>query len=105
MSTVVELDNKLEDMEEALEKESSATAPTAPTPGSTVNESLSSEDPAMDASFMSESIYQKLSPKNKKHRTISTAAPGPLLGKFRSNHSLQRNDPCLSYTNISNRVR
>ncbi len=67
--TVNEIENKLEDMEE----ESAQTAQNeAPTPASDGNEEpASSEDQAMDASFMSESIYQKIpSPRSLKHRSI-----------------------------------
>lgn len=67
--TVNEIENKLEDMGE----ESEETAQNeAPTPGPEGNEEpSSSEDQAMDASFMSESIYQKIpSPRSLKHRSI-----------------------------------
>ncbi|KAL4779355.1 WD40-repeat-containing domain protein [Aspergillus varians] len=67
---ITEIENKLEDMEE----EAAQTAQIeAPRPGSSDanGEPTSSEDPAMDASFMSESIYQKLpSPRSLKHRSI-----------------------------------
>jgi division protein 1 len=65
---VTEIENKLEDMQE----EEAQNQPVA-TPGSSEanDDSLVSEDPAMDASFMSESIYQKLpSPRSLKHRSI-----------------------------------
>ncbi|KAL4816919.1 mitochondrial division protein 1 [Aspergillus spinulosporus] len=72
---VNEIDNKLEDMaeEEAAQaaQAAAAAAATATTAGSETNEEPASEDPAMDASFMSESIYQKLpSPRSLKHRSI-----------------------------------
>ncbi|KKK15546.1 hypothetical protein P175DRAFT_0425696 [Aspergillus ochraceoroseus IBT 24754] len=66
---ITELDNKLEDIQE----EAVQSQPAVTTPGSSeVNDdSLVSEDPAMDASFMSESIYQKMpSPKSVKQRSI-----------------------------------
>jgi hypothetical protein len=69
---VVEIDNKLEELGE--EEETEETPVTAMTPKSSEpnDGSISSEDQAMDASFMSESIYQKLpSPKGKRHRSIS----------------------------------
>ncbi|KAI9371815.1 WD40-repeat-containing domain protein [Aspergillus egyptiacus] len=64
-----ELDTKLEDMQEEEAAQSQAAVAT---PGSSaVNEDVTpSEDQAMDASFMSESIYQKLpSPRSVKHKT------------------------------------
>lgn len=66
---VNELENKLEDMEEEPVQ---AAQNEAPTPASEGNEEPgSSEDQAMDASFMSESIYQKIpSPRSLKHRSI-----------------------------------
>ncbi|KAL4740948.1 mitochondrial division protein 1 [Aspergillus similis] len=71
---VNEIDNKLEDMaeeEEAAQAAKAAAAAAATTAGSEANEEPASEDPAMDASFMSESIYQKLpSPRSLKHRSI-----------------------------------
>lgn len=69
LGTVTEVDNKLEDMEPEPEE-----TPAAATPKSSeANEdSILSEDPAMDASFMSESIYQKLpSPRSLRHKSIS----------------------------------
>jgi len=66
---VVELDNKLEDMEE--EQEEMTTAQTTPKSGDSSGQFLTSDDSALDASFMSESIYQKLpSPRSRKHKTI-----------------------------------
>ncbi|KAL4943618.1 hypothetical protein BDV06DRAFT_189517 [Aspergillus oleicola] len=65
---VNEIDSKLEDMEE----EEAAQNAQNHTPGeSEANEEPTpSEDPAMDASFMSESIYQKLpSPRSLRHRS------------------------------------
>lgn len=69
---VVELDDKIEDMDEEEEEEEEAATAKA-TPTSETNES--SEEAALDASFMSESIYQKLpttSPRGRKVRSIST---------------------------------
>ena len=56
-----------------MEAEDEEAATPATPKSSEVNEdSILSEDPAMDASFMSESIYQKLpSPKSVKHKSIS----------------------------------
>lgn len=71
------MDNKLEDIQEE-----SPETETAATPKSDeADESFTSEDPAMDASFMSESIYQKLpspSPKSLKHKSTSTYPPVPV---------------------------
>lgn len=61
-------------MDEEEEEEVAATAKA--TPISETNES--SEDAALDASFMSESIYQKLpttSPRGRKVRSISALHP------------------------------
>lgn len=70
------MDNKLEDIQE----EETPETDTAATPKSDEAEEsfAASEDPAMDASFMSESIYQKLpspSPKSLKHKSTSTYHP------------------------------
>lgn len=66
---VTEIDNKLEDMEDEAPQTNQET------PGETEGEEPASEDPAMDASFMSESIYQKLpSPRSlrqRSHRMLS----------------------------------
>jgi division protein 1 len=66
---VTELDVKLEDFQE----EESQDTPVAATPQSEEqDESTGSSDPAMEASFMSESIYDKLpspSPKSLRHRS------------------------------------
>lgn len=75
MNTVTEIDNKLEDMQEEEEEttENSAAAET-PKSSETQDDTIgSSGDPAMDASFMSESIYEKLptpSPRSLRHRSI-----------------------------------
>jgi division protein 1 len=65
---VVHLENRLDDMEEALE----AVGGTAETPKSHHSSSSpvdSEHRAAMDASFMSESIYEKLpSPRTLKHK-------------------------------------
>lgn len=64
---MVELDNKLEDLED--EEEEAVTAQGTPKL-SDGEEHSSSEDPALDASFMSESIYQKLpSPRTRRHKS------------------------------------
>ncbi|KAL5343164.1 WD40-repeat-containing domain protein [Aspergillus crustosus] len=93
---ITEIDNKLEDMED--EETQSQTA--VPTPGSSeVNDdSIVSEDPAMDASFMSESIYQKLpSPKSLRHRSIRKRsmpvlhehfAPGSEIKEFQAHNDV-----------------
>ncbi|RDW63115.1 WD repeat-containing protein [Aspergillus mulundensis] len=66
---VNEIDSKIEDMEEQEAAQAAQTAQAAATSGSEANEEPT-EDPAMDASFMSESIYQKLpSPRSLKHRS------------------------------------
>ena len=69
MGIVTELDNKLEDMEPESDETATAVTPKS----SEANEdSILSEDPAMDASFMSESIYEKIpSPKSLKHKSHS----------------------------------
>lgn len=67
--TVTELDNKLEDIQQ---EEQSLAAVATPKSSDVNDDSIVSEDPAMDASFMSESIYQKIpSPKSVKQRSIS----------------------------------
>ena len=99
-TTVTEIDNKLEDIQE----QSPETPTTAATPKSDeANESsFTSEDPAMDASFMSESIYQKLpsqSPKSLKHKSTSTfpRSNGNINGGFwdADNSSGKRSMPIL----------
>lgn len=74
LNAVTNIDNKLEDIQPEEPPETPATTATAKS--SDGNEgSVTSEDPAMDASFMSESIYQKLpspSPKSLKHKSTST---------------------------------
>ncbi|KAL2821480.1 mitochondrial division protein 1 [Aspergillus granulosus] len=65
---ITEIDNKLEDM---LEEEAQNQPVTTPGSSEVNHDAAGSEDPAMDASFMSESIYQKLpSPRSLKHRSI-----------------------------------
>ncbi|KAJ5697516.1 hypothetical protein N7488_011200 [Penicillium malachiteum] len=69
---LTELDIKLEDL---IPEEATDTSAAAETPKSSMeqDESTVSSDPAMDASFMSESIYEKLpnpSPKSLRHRSI-----------------------------------
>lgn len=71
---VTELENKLEDIEE----ETTPTPSETPKPAESADETPATEDPAMDASFMSESIYQKLpSPKSIKQRSTSMQFPSP----------------------------
>ncbi|CAG7992979.1 unnamed protein product [Penicillium salamii] len=69
---LTELDNKLEEFPEEEEASDTPTA-TETSQQESRDESLgSSDDPAMDASFMSESIYEKLptpSPKSLRHRS------------------------------------
>ncbi|KAK2810945.1 Mitochondrial fission protein [Emmonsiellopsis sp. PD_5] len=63
---LVQLDNKLEDMEEEA-----ATRPDTPKTNDNTDPSVASDTQAMDASFMSESIYEKIpSPKTWKHKSI-----------------------------------
>lgn len=70
--TVTELDNKLEDLQEEETPEASAVE--TPTSSAIQDETgASPNDPAMEASFMSESIYEKLpnpSPRSLRHRSI-----------------------------------
>lgn len=64
---MIDIDNKLEDIDEQPADLST------PKSSDANEDSISSEDPAMDASFMSESIYQKLpspSAKSLKHKPI-----------------------------------
>jgi hypothetical protein len=94
--TVTEVDNKLEDMEPGPEEAAMAT----PRSSEANEDSILSEDPAMDASFMSESIYQKLpSPKSLKHKSISMSCR---LVERNMADSCQGNGPCPSYTSTSN---
>ncbi|KAL5363402.1 mitochondrial division protein 1 [Aspergillus floccosus] len=66
---LTELDNKLEDLQE--EQPESQAAVATPKSSEANEDSFVSEDPAMDASFMSESIYQKMSsPKSIKQKSI-----------------------------------
>ncbi|THC99468.1 hypothetical protein EYZ11_001017 [Aspergillus tanneri] len=66
---LTEIDNKLEDIQEEPPQTPGLAATPGPLEGNDV--SIVSEDPAMDASFMSESIYQKLpSPRSVKQRSI-----------------------------------
>lgn len=70
---MTEIDNKLEDIQE---EEPPQTPGTTGTPKSSEpnEEPPASEDPAMDASFMSESIYQKLPstpPRSLRHKSTS----------------------------------
>ncbi|ODH45830.1 mitochondrial division protein 1 [Paracoccidioides brasiliensis] len=62
---LVQLDNKLEDMEEEA-----ATSPDTPKTNDATDPSVASDTQAMDASFMSKSIYEKLpSPKTWKNKS------------------------------------
>ncbi|PLB44315.1 mitochondrial division protein 1 [Aspergillus steynii IBT 23096] len=66
---LTEIENKLEDTQE--EPPETPAQPVTPASVEGNEDSVASEDPAMDASFMSESIYQKLpSPKSVKQRSI-----------------------------------
>ncbi|KAJ5745907.1 hypothetical protein N7520_011089 [Penicillium odoratum] len=92
---LTELDNKLEDFPEET-PETSATAETPQTSDANDESVASSGDPAMDASFMSESIYEKLpnsSPKSLRHRSIRKRsmpilhehfAPGSLIKEIQA---------------------
>ncbi|KAJ5802823.1 uncharacterized protein N7503_005273 [Penicillium pulvis] len=92
---LTELDNKLEDFPEET-PETSATAETPQTSEANDDSTVSSGDPAMDASFMSESIYEKLpnsSPKSLRHRSIRKRsmpilhehfAPGSLIKEIQA---------------------
>lgn len=68
---VVQLDNRLDDMEETVEDD--ATEPAGmPRSHDSIGTPGDAENQAMDASFMSESIYEKLpSPRTWKHKTTS----------------------------------
>lgn len=75
MNAVTEIDNKLEDMQEQEEETAEdSTAAETPKSSEAQDDNIgSSGDPAMDASFMSESIYEKLptpSPRSLRHRSI-----------------------------------
>ncbi|EAW13166.1 WD repeat-containing protein [Aspergillus clavatus NRRL 1] len=66
---LTEIDNKLEDIQE--DTPGTPVAVSTPKSSEAADDSVLSEDSAMDASFMSESIYQKLpSPKSLKKRSI-----------------------------------
>ncbi|KAJ5160129.1 Mitochondrial division protein 1 [Penicillium canariense] len=70
---LTELDNKLEDLQGDETLETSAAAETPQSSEAQDDSIVSSGDPAMDASFMSESIYERLpssSPKSLRHRSI-----------------------------------
>lgn len=67
---MVKLDNKLEDMEDELDE--SAVGASTPKTADAETTVTDPENQAMDASFMSESIYEKLpSPKTWRHKTTS----------------------------------
>ncbi|KAJ5939359.1 hypothetical protein N7466_002493 [Penicillium verhagenii] len=92
---LTELDIKLEDFPEET-PETSATGETPQTSDANDDSAVSSSDPAMDASFMSESIYEKLptsSPKSLRHRSIRKRsmpilhehfAPGSLIKEIQA---------------------
>lgn len=70
---VTELDNKLEDLQPEETPDTSVAAETPKSLEDQEDSIVSSGDPAMDASFMSESIYEKLptpSPRSLRHRSI-----------------------------------
>lgn len=74
---MTELDIKLDDFQIEETPDPSAAAET-PKSSERLDDSSGSRDPAMDASFMSESIYEKLptpSPKNLRHRSIREHSP------------------------------
>lgn len=70
---MTELDNKLEEMQPDETTDTSAAAETPKSSEGQDDSIVSSGDPAMDASFMSESIYERLpqpSPRSLRHRSI-----------------------------------
>ncbi|KAJ5489062.1 Mitochondrial division protein 1 [Penicillium diatomitis] len=70
---ITELDNKLEDFPEEETSEPPSTVETPRSADATSDTATPTIDPAMDASFMSESIYEKLptsSPRSLRHRSI-----------------------------------
>ncbi|KAI2789912.1 Mitochondrial division protein 1 [Penicillium oxalicum] len=70
---ITELDNKLEDLQEEETPEVSSPVDTPKSSEATGDTATPTVDPAMDASFMSESIYEKLptsSPRSLRHRSI-----------------------------------
>ncbi|KAJ5909131.1 hypothetical protein N7495_001813, partial [Penicillium taxi] len=70
---LTELDNKLEDLEEEVETPELSVTAEATKSSEGQEGSITSSDPAMDASFMSESIYEKIpasSPKSLRQRSI-----------------------------------
>ncbi|KAF7593297.1 Mitochondrial fission protein [Aspergillus hancockii] len=65
---LTEIENKIEDIEEETPETPAAVG--TPKSSDVKDDSIVSEDPAMDASFMSESIYQKIpSPKSLKQKS------------------------------------
>lgn len=73
-NAVTELDNKLEEFQPEETPDTTTAAETPNSSDAQTDSAASSGDPAMDASFMSESIYEKIptpSPKNLRHRSIS----------------------------------
>lgn len=73
---MVQLDNKVDDMEEALDEETAVARAETPKSAGTDGTSVDAETKAMDASFMSESIYEKIpSPRSWKHKASSMPPP------------------------------
>ncbi|OQE32887.1 hypothetical protein PENFLA_c001G07471 [Penicillium flavigenum] len=73
---LTDLDNKLEDLPEEESQETPVATPRSDGQDGSI---ASSGDPAMDASFMSESIYEKIpspSPKSLRHRSNSMESSG-----------------------------
>ena len=82
MEPVNEIENKLEDIQEE-QQEAVVPPPATPKSSEANDDSIVSEDPAMGASFMSESIYQKIpSPKSVKQRSISMPKHSPFSVQY-----------------------
>jgi len=66
----LDIENKLDDLQEELEDDAALAGQKTPTQGSEAdNEASAPDSPSMQASFMSESIYEKLpAPKTKRHK-------------------------------------
>lgn len=93
---VTEVDNKLEDIEQDEAAQAQAQAPATPKSSAANDDSTISEDPAMDASFMSESIYQKIpSPKSVKQKSISKSLPLLCRGGTLADKTGKRSMPIL----------
>jgi division protein 1 len=96
--TVLDIENRIEDAQEQLDDAEAFSQPAK------IEEDLDGpEDPAMDASFMSESIYEKLPSANstptrpKRHKTIRRKSmpilhehfePGSLIREFQAHHDM-----------------